>query len=219
MFEKPQRGSTALVNGFDTGRVISKEGAVGTQDGRVEGTPAGPQEDGSAFEEVKLIRRKAERLPIEQHRHGAWRSRVDTAQQEIATGSGAVAEFGVEWQGVQPVERAQGSRVRIIGRLGPNYLVKRAHPPHGARAEKIADPGDFIDHCIAGHALGDMAGPSALGQCGPGAWLSGVHCILSHPTLSTHRDMTLRGRRDTDQHPDERGRPPGEQLGCFGVAV
>src|SRR3546814_13801664 len=79
-------------------------------------SPAGAHEDWSTFEKVKLLRRKAERPPIEQHRHSAGRSGVDAPKKEIQAWSRPMAEFDVERQGAEAELRDKGSRLRDIRR-------------------------------------------------------------------------------------------------------
>jgi hypothetical protein len=66
LLDKPERGSTALVDGFEATRVIPKEGAFGRKKRRVKGSATSSHEDRSIFENMKLLWRKAEVLPIEQ---------------------------------------------------------------------------------------------------------------------------------------------------------
>ncbi|MGY8665380.1 hypothetical protein Q3C01_23855 [Bradyrhizobium sp. UFLA05-109] len=88
--------AAALVHGFETAGIVSQEGSSRREDRRVEGTPAGTNEHWGVFEKVELFPRKAERLPIEEHRRRSRRSWVDTSEEKVTTGSGAMAEFCVE---------------------------------------------------------------------------------------------------------------------------
>jgi hypothetical protein len=135
-----RHGHTAtLVNGFEAAGIISQEGSFRREDRRVEGTPAATNEQRRALEKVKLFRRKAERSPVEQHRRCCWRSWVNTREEKVAAWSGAMAEFCVEWQGVQAVADAQGSRMRIVGAVRLDDFFERAGAACNASAEAITE--------------------------------------------------------------------------------
>lgn len=124
--EQRQRHTTALVHGFETAWIVSQEGSSWCEDRRVKGTPTTTNEHRRAFKKVKLVRRKAERLPVEEHRGRCRRSGVDAPKEKVAAGSGAMAEFCVERQGVQAVAGAQGSRMRIVSAVRLDNLFEQA---------------------------------------------------------------------------------------------
>lgn len=51
--------SAAIVYGFKATRIVSQERSAGGQDGRVEGSPTGPNEDGGLFKKSNLVLREA----------------------------------------------------------------------------------------------------------------------------------------------------------------
>ena len=70
--------------------------------------------------------------------------------------------------------------MRLIGRLGLNYFLKRAASARSRRAEDAADPADFTDQSVMVRAFGDVAGPPALGKRGQDCRSSGRHSVVDH---------------------------------------
>lgn len=164
VLDERQGYAAALVNGFKTAGIVSQEGSTRREDRRVEGTPAATNEYRSCFEKVKLVRRKAERLPVEEHRRRCGRSWVDTSEEEVAAWSGTMTEFGMERQGSQAVAGAQGSRMRSVGAVRLDDLFERAGAAANTSAYAIAELAQLA-HCRVGvRAFAAMKRPAALRQ-------------------------------------------------------